>query len=165
MKCGYRRAGAVLSSRSPCGERGLKLLGRGSQDPVPRRSPCGERGLKWAGSAPPPFVHGSLPVRGAWIEIGLDQLRRLRRARRSPCGERGLKSRHAEVHVLCAGRSPCGERGLKCIATWLQLVATTSLPVRGAWIEIVCSCRALYPRHGRSPCGERGLKYFLTFPA
>ena len=33
-----------------------------------------------------------------------------------------------------------------------------SLPVRGAWIEIVCSCRALYPRHGRSPCGERGLK-------
>ena len=37
--------------------------------------------------------------------------------------------------------------------------ATWSLPVRGAWIEMVCeSCTG---RHSdrRSPCGERGLKF------
>ena|GEM_PF-6798145 len=39
-----------------------------------------------------------------------------------------------------------------------------SLPVRGAWIEILyvkCSRRTMF---GRSPCGERGLK-FVEFEA
>ena len=34
------------------------------------RSPCGERGLKWIGRQPFSLAHlVSLPVRGAWIEI------------------------------------------------------------------------------------------------
>ena len=33
-----------------------------------------------------------------------------------------------------------------------------SLPVRGAWIEIVASCPVFSSTYGRSPCGERGLK-------
>ena len=36
-----------------------------------------------------------------------------------------------------------------------------SLPVRGAWIEIVRDIVLSYVLCGRSPCGERGLK-FLT---
>ena len=34
---------------------------------------------------------GSLPVRGAWIEIPIFAPRGAFRRRRSPCGERGLK--------------------------------------------------------------------------
>ena len=30
--------------------------------------------------------------------------------------------------------------------------------MRGAWIEIVCSCSRFVPAARRSPCGERGLK-------
>ena len=33
----------------------------------------------------------SLPVRGAWIEIGMYQTPAWRKECRSPCGERGLK--------------------------------------------------------------------------
>ena len=33
-----------------------------------------------------------------------------------------------------------------------------SLPVRGAWIEIVFNRRDARPAVRRSPCGERGLK-------
>ena len=45
--------------------------------------------------------------------------------------------------------------------TWQE---SSSLPVRGAWIEIN-SCRAYAVTHtGRSPCGERGLK-FVQFVA
>ena len=39
---------------------------------------------------------------------------------------------------------------------WLSL---RSLPVRGAWIEIASSGRLPSPCTGRSPCGERGLKF------
>ena len=35
----------------------------------------------------------SLPVRGAWIEIQIGRGKWLAYARRSPCGERGLKSK------------------------------------------------------------------------
>ena len=34
----------------------------------------------------------------------------------------------------------------------------TSLPVRGAWIEIRYFAHHYWWNHGRSPCGERGLK-------
>ncbi len=57
----------------------------------------------------------SLPVRGAWIEIQIGRGKWLAYARRSPCGERGLKS----PPVVCR---------------WIK---TPSLPVRGAWIEIM----------------------------
>ena len=35
----------------------------------------------------------------------------------------------------------------------------SSLPVRGAWIEIGTSAIYRCSRPGRSPCGERGLKW------
>ena len=44
---------------------------------------------------------------------------------------------------------------------YYSLSADTSLPVRGAWVEIAID---LTPEKGfdrRSPCGERGLKYIL----
>ena len=39
-----------------------------------------------------------------------------------------------------------------------------SLPVRGAWIEIVRDFDEKIPRICRSPCGERGLKYVSLYP-
>ena len=45
-----------------------------------------------------------------------------------------------------AGRSPCGERGLKLLAALAAAGWLWSLPVRGAWVEIVKSIawRSLY---------------------
>ena len=40
-----------------------------------------------------------------------------------------------------------------------QLNGTSSLPVRGAWIEINQDGLRARNRRSRSPCGERGLKY------
>ena len=37
-----------------------------------------------------------------------------------------------------------------------------SLPMRGAWIEMVDEVLPGDSYKGRSPCGERGLKYFWT---
>ena len=55
-------------------------------------------------------------------------------------------------------RSPCGERGLKCHILLATLCRLESLPVRGAWIEII-STNWIWARcYCRSPCGERGLK-------
>ena len=34
----------------------------------------------------------------------------------------------------------------------------TSLPVRGAWVEIIVTVCISADAGGRSPCGERGLK-------
>ena len=102
-------------------------------------------------------------------------------ARRSPCGERGLKCGANRSSVRADGRSPCGERGLKSPrprpplrqkqslpvrGAWIEILRRVvhhgarckSLPVRGAWIEI-SGCRARQHRPCRSPCGERGLKW------
>ena len=57
----------------------------------------------------------SLPVRGAWVEIGDGDVERRGAVRRSPCGERGLKSR----------RQRWKGQNYK------------SLPVRGAWVEML----------------------------
>ena len=70
-------------------------------------------------------------MRGAWVEIGINSVDNIGKARRSPCGERGLKSYKVKIksrHV-------------------------TSLPVRGAWVEIVYadtdSCKYIVaPRAG-----------------
>ncbi len=78
----------------------------------------------------------SLPVRGAWIEIQIGRGKWLAYARRSPCGERGLK-------LVRKAQAPEYER---------------SLPVRGAWIEISSSAAFRQFTPCRSPCGERGLK-------
>ena len=79
--------------------------------------------------------------------------------RRSPCGERGLKCPSAGESGCCAvGRSPCGERGLKYKRPKKAYHRLTSLPVRGAWIEIRWTTCTTTTRQSRSPCGERGLK-------
>ena len=45
-----------------------------------------------------------------------------------------------EADRICnPGRSPCGERGLKYWLKRRQSMALTSLPVRGAWVEIACA--------------------------
>ena len=41
----------------------------------------------------------------------------------------------------------------------MMAIADTSLPVRGAWIEIPIVLQMLPKLGSRSPCGERGLKY------
>ena len=103
----------AIRSRSPCGERGLKYNIQSPMIIALCRSPCGERGLKSAG----------------------------RRAlkcfpRRSPCGERGLKLLCELVVRRRFRRSPCGERGLKYHRNSCGLCGSSSLPVRGAWIEM-----------------------------
>ena len=77
---------------------------------------------------------------------------------RSPCGERGLKWQGLGSAARCIGRSPCGERGLKSADCRACLIATASLPVRGAWVEIMFCGVKFSAQCGRSPCGERGLK-------
>ena len=101
------------------------------------RSPCGERGLKSAGAADQAQEVSSLPLRGAWIEITSCLPAPQKGPGRSPCGERGLKLPKIPRHYMICCRSPCGERGLKySIRLREQDLCRTSLPLRGAWIEI-----------------------------
>ena len=55
-------------------------------------------------------------------------------------------------------RSPCGERGLKSAARKVSASTIWSLPVRGAWVEIMLIAFVGKQKRSRSPCGERGLK-------
>ena len=111
-----RRAAFMCSCRSPCGERGLKY----------RQPPRNRDELR------------SLPVRGAWIEINQATCRWRTMKGRSPCGERGLKSESPHRRMRSVGRSPCGERGLKYRRRrHAGHRRRASLPVRGAWIEIM----------------------------
>ena len=124
--------------RSPCGERGLKSAHQLRPTPQCRRSPCGERGLKCFTRLPgfsAPSM--SLPVRGAWIEMQMQLGRAAALAGRSPCGERGLKYPPLAIPKTQRCRSPCGERGLKCKEMKALIDLMESLPVRGAWIEII----------------------------
>ena len=81
-------------------------------------------------------------MRGAWIEM----LRRLacllRRFRRSPCGERGLK-------WLPRPALPVSTSSLPVRGAWIEMTLDKrrkkwyrSLPVRGAWIEILFFLRS-----------------------
>ena len=56
------------------------------------------------------------------------------------------------------GRSPCGERGLKYLFEGDDCGHDASLPVRGAWVEMLAAQPAADENVRRSPCGERGLK-------
>ena len=70
LKCGYCGCVADCRCRSPHGERGLKSHDCAFTEPPPcGRSPHGERGLKYPGLAIQHTHPGSLPARGAWIEI------------------------------------------------------------------------------------------------
>ena len=55
--------------RSPHGERGLKLKDANLSEKGIGRSPHGERGLKFPLAGSRKASNGSLPPRGAWIEI------------------------------------------------------------------------------------------------
>ena len=77
--------------RSPCGERGLKYDVSVDNVGIKCRSPCGERGLKSYAYGDANWKDKSLPVRGAWIEMGGKLALAKDGAGRSPCGERGLK--------------------------------------------------------------------------
>ena len=79
----------------------------------------------------------SLPVRGAWIEIYSRTLHQPHPSSRSPCGERGLKSDDVYSSADFDRRSPHGERGLKYLMRLSASIGLPSLPVRGAWIEIL----------------------------
>ncbi len=107
----------------------------------------------------------SLPVRGAWVEIATYLAKRAEFSRRSPCGERGLKCRWSTCRACRKCRSPCGERGLKWqrVGVWQRMGrrspcgerglkwlpwlsagrGQSSLPVRGAWVEIERCAMAL----------------------
>ncbi len=50
---------------------------------------------------------------------------------------------------------------MKLLLQLLHHLLLLSLPVRGAWVEIITASYALYASR-RSPCGERGLKFFLA---
>ena len=92
--------------------------------------------MKFAANLSTDRKETSLPVRGAWIEIVLDEKISGERSGRSPCGERGLKSACFRVIPSADRRSPCGERGLKSPNLICKHYISGSLPVRGAWIEI-----------------------------
>ena len=77
----------------------------------------------------------SLPARGAWIEIFVIGPTVVA-IRRSPHGERGLKLPGKRYLSKVVSRSPHGERGLKLRSKGLYRASYTSLPARGAWIEI-----------------------------
>ena len=79
---------------------------------------------------------GSLPIRGAWIEIFDDH-------RRTPL-QWSLPIRGAWIEI----GSPKGMRAM----------TRTSLPIRGAWIEMVLFLGGNEQSTSRSPSGERGLK-------
>ena len=101
------------------------------------RSLCGERGLK--------FVTLLLKV--------------MPEDSRSLCGERGLKSTLPDVLGISGWcRSLCGERGLKYTHLFGYRSQLPSLPLRGAWIEIMDKRSANNALQSRSLCGERGLK-------
>ena len=78
---------------------------------------------------------GSLPVRGAWIEIS------------------------------CVIVQPKTTASLPVRGAWIEIwymdgqtYTAGSLPVRGAWIEILVVLVVVRSHARRSPCGERGLK-------
>ena len=58
-------------------------------------------------------------------------------------------------------RSPCGERGLKSCSTANSRASITSLPVRGAWIEIATSS-AVLPCIASLPVRGAWIEIFLS---
>ena len=77
-------------------------------------------------------------MRGAWVEIPCTQISPLLDGCRSPCGERGLKWTVVECKQNARKcRSPCGERGLKLHVDIHASGILESLPVRGAWVEML----------------------------
>ena len=91
--------------------------------------------------------HGSLPVRGAWVEIKEVGFCEAIKPCRSPCGERGLKSQRLSRRLKLCPSLPV--RG-----AWVEILSALeketgivlSLPVRGAWVEIIAGARTMPTR-------------------
>ena len=64
--------------------------------------------------------------------------------------------------MALGSRSPCGERGLKSPLVRPCGITIPSLPVRGAWVEMLLFCACTTKVKSRSPCGERGLKFMAA---
>ena len=77
---------------------------------------------------------------------------------RSLHGERGLKYHFFESINRRISRSLHGERGLKYLRRNIEQIEKTSLPSRGAWIEIFVVRAPDAAKTCRSLDGERGLK-------
>ena len=61
-------------------------------------------------------------------------------------------------------RSPCGERGLKfTVASLVMNTAFLSLPVRGAWIEILRTAAALSNTLASLPVRGAWIEIFFAF--
>ena len=84
--------------------------------------------------------------RSLWGERGLKFLNNLKLfllSRRSLWGERGLKLFLVQWLQIYVSRSLWGERGLKYTVYDYPYNVIKSLPVRGAWIEIVTKTQSL----------------------
>ena len=76
-------------------------------------------------------------MRGAWIEIKLEQINPELYECRAPCGARGLKYvKHLNYLIKFFCRAPCGARGLKSGGLRQMPNSEKSRPMRGAWIEM-----------------------------
>ena len=107
------------------------------------RSPHGERGLKLCPLRATRSAIPSLPSRGAWIETPAKKGGFSPGGSRSPHGERGLKRLPVLAFGCIASRSPHGERGLKHnLQGNPPSKLQRSLPSRGAWIETCIICLA-----------------------
>ena len=113
----------------------------------------------WSGCNPY-WGAGSLPSRGAWIEIAAGSSSASVAVCRSPHGERGLKSHGPSIVIILLQSLP--SRG-----AWIEIPLADSfrrkwshrsLPSRGAWIEISRGSFSGRKSSCRSPHGERGLK-------
>ena len=124
------------------------------------RSPYGERGLKLHRRVHAWNLAESLSLRRAWIEIPRVASSASSPRSRSPYGERGLKLRARH-------RLDVGLRSLSLRRAWIEIsmngvmnVSGKSLSLRRAWIEIL-KAAAYSPATRRSPYGERGLKFVI----
>ncbi len=128
----------VYQGRSPRGERGLKSSWRKLPERTQRSLPARGAWIEILIEDFDNFYDKSLPARGAWIEIIYNSFFAGQVVRRSPRGERGLKLANMNITFDDCCRSPRGERGLKSRKGKSRRSARNpSLPARGAWIEIV----------------------------
>ena len=129
---------------------------------MPSRSPRGERGLKSAIlDGVGDILTGSLPSRGAWVEMMHARSSSCSARGRSPRGERGLKcGRRARSRRSCPSLPSRGAR-VEIQVVLRRPDAIQSLPSRGARVEMSYIRYTRPPPSCRSPRGERGLKYRL----
>ena len=119
----------------------MKCCEFGKSRPRRSRSPCGERGLKLHCMKTHKANCTSLPVRGAWVEIFLSLGWGLCPWSLPVRGAWVEMSSMLRIAFTIVSRSPCGERGLKSLKGWKTRLLSASLPVRGAWVEILLFAR------------------------